>query len=73
MPVDEKAYFEDQPGKKFDRCLANGIVKGGGGFVVGAVISLLFLRRRMWPILLGTGFGIGVAYKTCEKDLETFK
>lgn len=73
MPGDDNSYFEDQPGRKFDRCLANGIVKGGGGFIVGAVISLLFLRRRMWPILLGTGFGVGVAYKTCEKELETFK
>ncbi|EDV95235.1 MICOS complex subunit Mic10 [Drosophila grimshawi] len=73
MPVDDKSFMEEQPGKMFDRCLANGIIKGGGGLIIGTVISLLFLRRRVWPMLIGTGFGIGVAYNACEKDLKSIK
>ncbi|EDW33906.1 GL21878 [Drosophila persimilis] len=45
----------------------------GGGLIIGSAVSLLFFRRRAWPAWLGTGFGIGVAYRTCEKDLNSLK
>ncbi|XP_023304370.2 MICOS complex subunit MIC10-like [Lucilia cuprina] len=63
-------YAEDEFGKKLDRCITDSIVKSSGGLVLGSVISLLFFKRKAWPIILGTGFGTGVAYRTCEKDLN---
>lgn len=42
----------------------------GGGLLIGGVFSLLFFRKRRWPIILGGGFGIGMAYSNCEKDLN---
>lgn len=42
----------------------------GGGLALGGLVSLLFLRRRGWPVILGGGFGIGVAYTNCEKSLN---
>ncbi|XP_022231956.1 MICOS complex subunit Mic10-like [Drosophila obscura] len=73
MPVDEKVFLEDNIGKRLDRCVSDTIVKGCGGLLIGSAVSLLFFRRRAWPAWLGTGFGIGVAYRTCEKDLNTLK
>lgn len=42
----------------------------GGGIAIGSVFSLLFFKRRKWPIILGGGFGIGLAYSNCERDLN---
>lgn len=42
----------------------------GGGIALGGLVSLLFLRRRAWPVLMGGGFGVGVAYTNCEKSLN---
>lgn len=38
--------------------------------MLGTVFSVLFFKRRRWPILMGGGFGIGMAYSNCEKDLN---
>lgn len=43
----------------------------GGGLVLGTVFSLLFFKRRRWPIIMGGGFGIGMAYSNCEKDINS--
>lgn len=45
----------------------------GGGLMIGLAMSVIFFKRRPWPALLGTGFGIGVAYRTCEKEVNLFK
>lgn len=42
----------------------------GGGLVLGSVFSLLFFKRRRWPIIMGGGFGVGMAYSNCEKELN---
>lgn len=41
-----------------------------GGFLIGTVLSLTFFKRKAWPILMATGFGAGMAYRTCEKELN---
>ncbi|XP_022920880.1 MICOS complex subunit MIC10-like [Onthophagus taurus] len=64
------AYVEDEVGQRFDRCLTDGVLKFGGGAVLGAVFSLLFFKRRRWPIILGGGFGMGMAYSNCESELN---
>ncbi|CAB0018023.1 unnamed protein product [Nesidiocoris tenuis] len=45
---------EDELGKRWDRCIADGLLKVG----------------RSWPIITGTGFGLGLAYGNCERQLR---
>ncbi|XP_032593026.1 MICOS complex subunit Mic10-like [Drosophila grimshawi] len=66
-------FSEDQVGVKLDRCVSDTIIKGSGGLLIGSVMSLLFFKRRVWPVWLGSGFGVGVAYSTCEKNLNSSK
>ncbi|XP_022209208.1 MICOS complex subunit Mic10 [Drosophila obscura] len=56
-----------------NRCISDGLVKAAGGMAIGASVSLLFLRRRRWPIWIGAGYGIGLAYRNCLKDLKEVK
>ncbi|KIM60502.1 hypothetical protein SCLCIDRAFT_943319 [Scleroderma citrinum Foug A] len=53
--------------QKYDRCVADLLVKAGVGFGVGVVASVIFFRRRTWPIALSTGFGMGAAYADCDR------
>ncbi|GJQ86851.1 hypothetical protein Trydic_g19519 [Trypoxylus dichotomus] len=64
------AYVEDEIGHRFDRCLTDTALKFGGGIFLGTVFSLLFFKRRRWPIILGGGFGLGMAYSNCEAALN---
>ncbi|KRG00511.1 MICOS complex subunit Mic10 [Drosophila mojavensis] len=73
MPTSEMGFSEEQMGMKFDRCVSDTIVKGSGGLIIGSVVSLLFFRRRLWPTWLGAGFGVGVAYSSCENNLNSVK
>ncbi|XP_058820725.1 MICOS complex subunit MIC10-like [Topomyia yanbarensis] len=66
-----QTFAEDQYGKKIDRCLTDALVKFGGGLALGGVFSLLFFKRRAWPIIMGSGFGIGMAYTNCERSLNS--
>ncbi|KAF5313471.1 hypothetical protein D9611_008615 [Ephemerocybe angulata] len=61
---------EDIIGQKYDRCLADLIVKAGVGFGAGVVASVILFRRRTWPIALGTGFGAGAAYADCDRSFN---
>nr|CAH7732820.1 unnamed protein product [Callosobruchus chinensis] len=63
-------YIEEELGRKWDKCISDSILKFGGGLVLGGVFSLLFFKRKRWPILMGGGFGVGMAYSNCEKDLN---
>ncbi|XP_055315046.1 MICOS complex subunit Mic10-like [Sitodiplosis mosellana] len=65
------AFSEDQFGKKLDRCITDTLVKAGGGFLIGSVVSLLFFKRRAFPLWLGTGFGFGFGYRNCETALNS--
>lgn len=41
--------------------------------ILGSVFSLVFFKRRAWPIIMGSGFGVGVAYNNCERSLNSAK
>lgn len=41
----------------------------GGGAGVGGIISLFFIRKK-WPIVIGAGIGLGIAYARCEKSVN---
>ncbi|XP_043271391.1 MICOS complex subunit Mic10-like [Venturia canescens] len=62
-------WAEDEIGRKWDRCFTDAVLKMGGGIFLGSVFSLLFFRRK-WPIITGAGFGLGMAYSNCEKDIN---
>ncbi|XP_017266739.1 MICOS complex subunit MIC10 [Kryptolebias marmoratus] len=61
---------EKELGRKWDRCLADGVIKIGTGLGLGIVFSVLFFKRRTWPISLGSGAGLGMAYANCQNDLR---
>uniref|UniRef100_A0A3F2YX52 MICOS complex subunit MIC10 n=1 Tax=Anopheles farauti TaxID=69004 RepID=A0A3F2YX52_9DIPT len=68
-----QTFAEDRYGKKIDRCLTDACLKFGGGLAIGGILSILFFKRRAWPIIMGSGFGIGVAYNNCERSLNAAK
>ncbi|CCD22177.1 Mic10p NDAI_0A00170 [Naumovozyma dairenensis CBS 421] len=47
---------------KWDIVLSNTLVKVGLGFGVGVVTSVIFFKRRTFPVWLGIGFGAGRGY-----------
>ncbi|KAH8829240.1 hypothetical protein DL96DRAFT_1708392 [Flagelloscypha sp. PMI_526] len=61
---------EDVIGQKYDRCIADLLVKSGVGFGVGVVASVILFRRRAWPVALSTGFGAGAAYADCDRSFN---
>ncbi|XP_007459377.1 PREDICTED: mitochondrial inner membrane organizing system protein 1 [Lipotes vexillifer] len=61
---------DSELGRKWDRCLADAVVKIGTGFGLGLVFSLTFFKRRMWPLAFGSGMGLGMAYSNCQHDFQ---
>lgn len=47
---------------KWDVVLSNALIKTGLGFGGGVLASILFFRRRQFPVWLGIGFGLGRGY-----------
>ncbi|GBE83355.1 hypothetical protein BKA93DRAFT_732604 [Sparassis latifolia] len=65
-----KTSSENIVAQKYDRCLADLLVKSGVGFSAGVIASVILFRRRAWPIALGTGFGMGAAYADCDRSFN---
>ncbi|CAG0918465.1 unnamed protein product [Notodromas monacha] len=61
---------EEQVSQKYDKCLADAVVKFGGGLAVGMVFSVVLFKRRMWPAIFGAGLGTGIAYGNCQNSLN---
>ncbi|KIM82851.1 hypothetical protein PILCRDRAFT_7740 [Piloderma croceum F 1598] len=70
MSSQKPASSENIVSQKYDRCLADTLVKAGVGFSVGVIASVIFFRRRTWPIGLSTGFGLGAAYADCDRSFN---
>ncbi|XP_028394076.1 MICOS complex subunit Mic10-like [Dendronephthya gigantea] len=61
-----KAPSEEILGRKWDRCLADATIKLGTGTLIGAVFSLIFFKRKSWPVTFGAGIGLGIGYANCQ-------
>ncbi|XP_045491469.1 MICOS complex subunit MIC10-like [Colias croceus] len=73
MAKGKKDNAEDDYSAKLDLCLTDAIVKTGGGVLLGALTSVLFFKRRRWPMIAGMGMGVGLAYANCEYELNPKK
>ena len=51
---------------KWDVVLSNTLIKTGLGFGGGVLASILFFKRRAFPVWLGVGFGLGRGYAECD-------
>ncbi|KAG5672387.1 hypothetical protein PVAND_002518 [Polypedilum vanderplanki] len=67
----KEVFAEDKMSQNIDRCFSDAFIKFGVGLSLGAVTSLIFFKRRMWPIYSGGFFGLGAAYQNCEKSLNS--
>ncbi|XP_076056996.1 MICOS complex subunit Mic10-like [Oratosquilla oratoria] len=61
---------EDILGQKWDRCLADTIIKMGGGLTLGIVFSAIVFKRRPWPVIFGLGAGVGMGYSNCQHEIN---
>ena len=62
--------LEREYGEKIDRCITDTLLKAGAGLIVGGVFSFALFKRRAWPVTLGTGIGLGIAYRNCEDNIR---
>ncbi|XP_072036614.1 MICOS complex subunit Mic10-like [Amphiura filiformis] len=61
---------EDVLGVKWDRCVADTLLKLGGGVAVGVVFSAIVFKRKTWPIFLGAGTGFGMGIANCQHEFR---
>ncbi|XP_031566736.1 uncharacterized protein LOC116301759 [Actinia tenebrosa] len=57
---------EEEVGRIWDRCFVDTTIKAASGAIVGSLFSLLFFKRKSWPVALGLGVGIGAGYTNCR-------
>ncbi|XP_020914003.1 uncharacterized protein LOC110251615 [Exaiptasia diaphana] len=57
---------EEEVGRIWDRCFVDTSIKAASGTLVGSIFSLIFFKRKAWPITLGLGIGIGAGYTNCR-------
>ncbi|CAG2184034.1 unnamed protein product, partial [Oppiella nova] len=66
--MSSKEKSEDQLGRQWDKFISNSVLKMGSclpsmvssvmtgtGVIIGSVFSLLVFRRRVWPLVFGSG------------------
>nr|XP_056714323.1 MICOS complex subunit MIC10-like [Euleptes europaea] len=62
---------EGELGRKWGWCLADSVVKVGAGFGLGIVFSVVFFKRKTWPITFGLGMSLGMAHSNCQHDFQS--
>ncbi|KAJ3031803.1 UNVERIFIED_CONTAM: hypothetical protein HDU68_012309 [Siphonaria sp. JEL0065] len=61
---------QEELSRKMDQCLSNTTLSAGLGLSAGIVASVLFFRRKTWPIAFGTGVGVGFAGDDCSRSFN---
>src|SRR3954453_17622700 len=56
-PPNEAAKSEEELSRKWDRCIADSLLKTSAGLAIGVVASFALFKGRTFPIWLGTGIG----------------
>ncbi|EFX69420.1 hypothetical protein DAPPUDRAFT_231695 [Daphnia pulex] len=64
------ANSEDALAKTFDSCVADTIIKIGGGMATGVLFSLFLFKRKSWPVVFGVGVGAGMGASNCQYKLN---
>eukprot|EP00047_Mylnosiga_fluctuans_P002735 m.225690 g.225690 ORF g.225690 m.225690 type:complete len:73 (+) comp11304_c0_seq1:51-269(+) len=59
---------ENELGARWDRAISRSLIYSAAGLGIGSVLSLVLFKRRGWPIVLGTGFGLGKAFSETEQE-----
>ena len=70
IPEGTVTKSEDVLGKKWDKCVVDTGIKLVGGFAIGSLVSLLFFKRRSWPLVFGVGTGFGMGYQNCQNEFN---
>ena len=39
--------------------------------IAGGVFSVFLFKRRMWPVIFGTGSGFGMGYNNCQVEFNS--
>jgi inner membrane organizing system protein 1 len=67
---DKGAKSENEIPSALDKCIADSLIKLGSGVVTGGVLSLVLFKRKLWPVTLGAGIGLGMAMSNCQNKLN---
>ncbi|CAH8500623.1 unnamed protein product [Schistosoma margrebowiei] len=76
----ENFKSEDILGFKLDRCISDTLIKTGAGLFGGIICSVVLAKSkfpyyitclgRPWPLIFGTGFGLGMGISNCNNDFK---
>jgi len=71
MGEQAKIPSEDVIGVKLSNGLYDTIVKTGTGAALGLVFSLVLFKRKPWPVVFGSGVGIGAGIQSLQNELKS--
>lgn len=61
---------QEQAGKKMDKLITGSLTQVGVSLAWGLVASLVFFKRKSWPVLVGGGFGVGAAFADISNEVN---
>ncbi|KAI8615219.1 hypothetical protein BC830DRAFT_1168785 [Chytriomyces sp. MP71] len=68
--ADKTTSSAEELSRKWDQCLSNTLVSTGLGASAGILASVLFFRRKTWPIAFSTGVAVGIASDDCSRSFN---
>merc|ERR1712189_59038 len=66
-----KIPSEEVLGVKLSNALTDTLIKTVTGAALGVVFSAILFKRKSWPVVFGTGIGVGAGIQNCQNDLKT--
>ncbi|XP_034233728.1 MICOS complex subunit Mic10-like [Thrips palmi] len=61
---------QQQAGKRMDKLITASLTQVGVSLAWGLVASLVFFKRKSWPVVVGAGFGVGAAYADISNEVN---